>query len=31
MVLRLLKQLGLYRQGLAGNLSLWVAALLGKI
>lgn len=29
--LRLLKQLGLYRQGLAGNLSLWVAALLGKI
>lgn len=29
--LRLLKQLGLYRQGLAGNLSLWVAAVLGKI
>jgi glycosyltransferase involved in cell wall biosynthesis len=29
--LRLLRQLGLYRQGLAGNLSLWLAALLGKI
>ncbi|MDO8327928.1 MAG: glycosyltransferase [Cypionkella sp.] len=29
--LQQLKRLGLYRQGLAGNLSLWLAAVLGKI
>lgn len=28
---RLLRQLGLYRQGLAGSLSLWLAVLLGRI
>jgi len=29
--LRLLKRIGLYRQGLQGSLSLWLAAVLGKI
>ena len=29
--LRLLRRLGLYRQGMAGTLSLWTAAILGRI
>jgi len=29
--LRLLKRIGLYRQGLSGSLSLWLAAVLGRI
>lgn len=29
--LRLLRQLGLYRQGIEGTLSLWIAAVLGRI